>query len=204
MTGTLTTLATGTSSGATTLANPSFESVRSGAPQCWTTRVTGSAKRTLTASATARTGAVSALLSVSGWSSGDVLAMTDRASGCAPTGAAGHTYRFTVWVRSDAPYFLVGHYRDAAGTWRRWTAGPQLAASPTWTAATLDTPALPPGATSVSLGAGISRTGKVFMDDATLRDLGATSEPPATPSTPLLADSFDTADGLLTNEFAYW
>jgi hypothetical protein len=193
-------------SAATTLANPSFESVRTGAPQCWTTRATGSAKRSLTASSAARTGAAAALLSVSGWSSGDVLAMTDRAAGCAPTGTAGHSYRFSVWVRSDRPYFLVGHYRDAAGTWRRWTAGLRLAATSGWTAATLETPALPPGATTVSFGAGLSRTGKVFMDDATLRDLGGgAAETPGQPSAaPLLADSFDTADGLLTNEFAYW
>ncbi len=91
---------------------------------------------------------------------------------CAPSVVSGHSYRASVWYRSTAPSRIIAYYRDSGGTWRVWFGGPWLPASAGWVQTSLDSPAVPAGATHLSYGLALSSVGTLVTDDYALTDLG--------------------------------
>jgi len=70
----------------------------------------------------------------------------------------------TAWYKSTVPALFFVYYRTTSG-WVYWTQSSGKAATSTWTQASFTTPALPAGATNVSVGLGITAAGTLAMDD---------------------------------------
>ena len=93
---------------------------------------------------------------------------TQDAGTCAPTVSPGHTYTVTAWYKvptgTAAPRFFV-YYRNSSGSWVYWTQSASYASNSSWTFASWTTPAIPAGATNISVGMGLINLGSVTMDD---------------------------------------
>jgi hypothetical protein len=75
-----------------------------------------------------------------------------------------------VYYKANVQPRIFAYYRTSSGIWTYW-ASAQFTASPTsWSRATWATPALPSGATNISVGMGLSVVGSVTMDDFALFD----------------------------------
>jgi peptidoglycan/xylan/chitin deacetylase (PgdA/CDA1 family) len=163
------------------LQNPSLESGSGNPPTCWTLGGYGSNTYTWTRTSDAHTGSSAENLSITAFNAGDrKLVNTQDSGACAPAVTAGHTYTITAWYKATRqPYFFV-YYRKAGGSWTFWLQ-PAKPLSSSWTQATYTTPAVPVGATNLSVGLGTDGVGSVTMDDFSLVD---NSPPPdATPPT---------------------
>jgi hypothetical protein len=103
------------------------------------------------------------------WTSGDakMLQLMDTGT-CAPAVSAGHTYTVTAWYKvpsgTSTPRFFAYDYVPGTG-WAYWTVSPTYAVTGTWTQVTWTTPAIPTGATLLSVGLGLQGAGSVTMDD---------------------------------------
>jgi hypothetical protein len=82
---------------------------------------------------------------------------------CAPTAVAGRTYTVSGWYKATVSPVLYAYYRNSAGAWVYWAQSAQPA-SATWTQGVWTTPALPSGATALSVGMGLNQVGSVTMD----------------------------------------
>ena len=60
---------------------------------------------------------------------------------------------------------MFAYYRNSAGSWVYWAQSPALASASTWTRGVWTTPALPAGATALSVGPGLIGAGSVTIDD---------------------------------------
>jgi hypothetical protein len=156
------------------LQNPSLETAAGTTPACWSFAGAGSASVTWTRVSTAHTGSFAETLQVSKLSaSGDRELISAQDGGaCAPAATPGATYTVGAWFRgvsrkSGAPKFFAS-YRNAAGAWVSLGSSAKLAPATSWTYASWTTPALPSGASYVSVGMGLATTGNVTMDDFTL------------------------------------
>ena len=167
------------------LQNPSLEAASGNAPSCWALAGSGSNSYTWTRVNTAHTGTYAESLTVSKlWSGDRELVSAQDAGTCAPAGTAGATYTVGAWFKAPSrkpgsPKFFAS-YRDASGAWTTWASSAKLSAGTSWTYRSWTTPALPAGATSVSVGAGLAGTGGITMDDFALTQ----NDPPASPSPP--------------------
>jgi len=173
------------------LANPGLETsdqLRPGMAECWISsasrlRVSGLATvdGTVTLTTDAHSGAVAARLNVTAVrdpSGADLrLVVPQDEGGCSPPAVGGHRYTVSAWYKSTVPVHLRVRYRDATGTWHQVGSSPASAAASQWTLATWTTPALPAGATNVSVRFTISEVGTATVDDFTLRDAGALAVP---------------------------
>lgn len=191
-------LATGQTVGAYTLANPtkttnllqnsSLESASGSTPSCWLLGGYGTNSYTWTRTTDAHTGSYAENLKVSSWSSGDRKLVSAQDNGtCAPAATSGHTYTVSAWYKvpsgyTAAPRFFA-YYRSSSGTWTYWAQSPAYVSSPSWTQASWSTPAVPSGATNLSVGMGLSSTGAVTMDDFSLSDNSAGPDTTAPAST---------------------
>ena len=148
------------------LQNPSLEQVSGSTPTCWLLSGYGTNTYTWTYTTDAHTGSHAENLSISAWTSGDrKLVNTQDAGTCAPTISAGHTYTVTAWYKSNTQPYIFVYYRNSAGSWVYWTQSAKLAVASSWTQASFTTPAVPAGATNISVGMGESGVGSVTMDD---------------------------------------
>ena len=97
---------------------------------------------------------------------------------CWPTPTAGHRYVVSAWYKGTAAPVLFAYYRTSTGNWKYWTQSARLASSSNWTQASWTTPAVPSGATSLSVGMGLVSVGSVTMDDFALIDASSDTTPP--------------------------
>jgi archaellum component FlaF (FlaF/FlaG flagellin family) len=148
------------------LKNPSLEQATNGVPTCWLLGGSGTNTYTWTYTTDAHTGSHAENLSISAWTSGDrKLVNTQDTGTCAPTISAGHTYTVTAWYKSTVQPYIYVYYRNSSGSWVYWTQSAKLAVAAGWTQASFTTPAVPSGATNISVGMGMSGVGSVTMDD---------------------------------------
>jgi len=71
----------------------------------------------------------------------------------------------TAWYKSTVAAVFFVYYRNSAGSWIYWTQSPGKAAASSWTQASFTTPAVPAGATNISVGMGLTGVGTLTMDD---------------------------------------
>ncbi len=151
------------------LQNPSLESASGSTPTCWLLGGSGTNTYTWTRTTDAHSGSYAENLNITSYTSGDrKLVNTQDGGACAPAISAGHTYTVTAWYKvtsgSATPRFFV-YYRNSSGSWVFWTNSAAFADSSTWTRASWTTPALPSGATNISVGMGLDGVSSLTMDD---------------------------------------
>jgi peptidoglycan/xylan/chitin deacetylase (PgdA/CDA1 family) len=167
------------------LQNPSLESATGTTPNCWILGGYGLNSFAWTRTSDAHAGSWAEQLDITSYSGGDRKLLPTQDSGaCAPAGIPGHTYTFAGWYKTVNDPNLTGtqpvvfaFYRSSAGVWTFWAQSPRLAKASNWTQATWTTPALPAGATNISIGLGLNAVGSITIDDFTLSD---NSPPPDT------------------------
>jgi hypothetical protein len=148
------------------LQNPSLEDGAASDPRCWAFGGFGTNAFTWTRTSDAHSGSYAEQLDVTGLASGDRKLVTAQDAGaCAPRVTPGRVYTVTAWYKANREPFLFVYYRDSAGSWVSWTNSPGLPVSSGWTRGSFTTPALPKGATHISIGLGIADIGSVTMDD---------------------------------------
>ncbi len=150
------------------LQNPGLETSASGAPSCWLLGGYGTNTFTWTYTTDAHSGAHAENLNVTAFTSGDRKLVNAQDNGaCAPAINPGHTYTVTAWYKvptGTAAPRLFAYYKNSTG-WVYWTQSPIYASVGTWTQVSWTTPAVPAGATNISVGMGLQNTGSVTMDD---------------------------------------
>lgn len=150
--------------------NASLETAGTGGlPQCWQGVGYGTNTAVFSSSTAAHTGAVAEKLTVSGYINGDAKLLPNLDAGsCAPAAIAGHSYSMRAWYTSTAPTQFAAYYKAANGTWTYWTSSPWFGATAAYTQAVWTTPALPAGATAVSIGLNLFQNGTLTTDDYAL------------------------------------
>jgi Big-like domain-containing protein len=152
------------------LSNASLESASNGVPTCWLLGGYGTNSYTWARTTDAHSGSYAEQLTVTKLSSGDRKLVSKQDSGtCAPAATPGHAYTVTVYYKSNTAPRLFAYYRTAKGSWDYWTSK-GVPASNSWTQATWTTPAVPSGATNLSVGVGLTAVGSLTMDDFALVD----------------------------------
>lgn len=138
-------------------------------PDCWQRGGSGTNAATFTLTNNASSGSVAQRIDMTSYTSGARRIVSRQDTGqCAPTGTPGRTYTVTArYIANTAPVFTV-YYRNSAGSWVFWAQSPSQPASSTYRLGTYTTPALPAGATAVSVGLSIINLGSLTMDDFTL------------------------------------
>jgi peptidoglycan/xylan/chitin deacetylase (PgdA/CDA1 family) len=157
--------------------NPSLETPglnASTVPRCWQEGGYGANTRAFTRVVPGHAGSATAAeqLVVSALTSGSGAMLPYLDTGeCAPSAAAGHSYRAMAWYKSTATTQFDVHYRTGTGSWVYWTSSPYFAASAGWTQANWDTGPVPAGATAISIGLNLISNGTLVTDDYELYDL---------------------------------
>jgi hypothetical protein len=151
------------------LQNPSLETAAGSTPTCWLFGASGTNAATWTRTTDAHSGSFAENLNITSYTSGDrKLVNVQDAGACAPTAKPGHTYTVTAWYKvptgSANPRFWL-YYRNSSGSWVFLTESASYPSSSTWTQASWTTPAIPSGATNISVGMGLINVGSVTMDD---------------------------------------
>ena len=151
------------------LQNASLESASGSTPTCWVFGASGTNTVTWTRTTDAHSGSYAENLNITSYTSGDrKLVNTQDAGTCAPTIKPGHTYTVTAWYKvptgSANPRFFA-YYRNSSGSWVFLTESTGYPSSSTWTQTSWTTPAIPSGATNISVGLGLIAAGSVTMDD---------------------------------------
>ncbi|OOP64094.1 hypothetical protein BMF89_04550 [Arthrobacter sp. SRS-W-1-2016] len=148
--------------------------VASGLPQCWAQGSYGSHTATFTTVTPGHggtTGTHAEQLVMSAYASGDAKLLPTLDLGeCAPSATPGHTYEMKAWYTSTTATQFELYYRTGLGTWTYWTASPYFPASTSWAHATWTSPALPAGASAISLGLNLLGNGTLTTDDFELYD----------------------------------
>jgi len=169
--------------GANGVVNPGLETDGpNGLPSCWMQGGYGTNTATFATTPNAHTGTRAETVTVSGYSDGDakVLPAFDLGS-CAPAVTAGKTYSMRTWYTSTTVTQFAVYVRNASGGWQYWTSSPWFSASPSYTQAVWQTPAIPAGITGISFGLNIFANGSITTDDYALYD--SVGAPPVSPTT---------------------
>ena len=152
------------------LQNPSLETASGNTPTCWQLGGSGTNTFSWTHTTDAHTGGFGQSVAISAYTSGDRKLVSAQDSGaCAPAVTAGRTYTVSAWYKSTRQPWFYLYYRNAAGTWTYWMQSARAIAS-SWTQASFTTPAIPTGATRLSVGMGIEGVGTLTLDDLALVD----------------------------------
>ena len=104
------------------------------------------------------------------------LVSTQDSGACAPAVTAGDKYTVSVYYKSNVQARIFAYYRNSSGAWTFWGSA-SFPASSSWARASWATPAVPSGATHLSVAMGLSAIGSVTMDDFAL-----SGDAPAPPS----------------------
>lgn len=160
------------------LQNPSLEAGSASTPACWQLGGFGMNTFAWARTSDAHTGSFAQKLDVTSLSTGDrKLVVALDAGACAISAIVGRSYSVSAWYKSPSDPNPTGtqasiyaYYRNSAGGWVYWSQSPRLPASSTWAQAIWNTPALPVGATHISIGLGLNTVGTVTMDDFSLSD----------------------------------
>jgi chitodextrinase len=179
----------GASASSNLLKNPSLENASGSTPTCWLLGGYGTNAFRWTRTADAHTGGFAENLTVTSWTSGDRKLASALDSGtCAPAATPGHTYTASAWYKVPSGYTahpeFWAYYRSGSGAWTYWAHSPQFASSASWAQVSWTTPAVPLGATNLSISMGIINTGSVTMDDFGLVDASASAVAPLAPTNP--------------------
>jgi hypothetical protein len=168
------------------LQNPSLEQASSGTPVCWKLGGYGTNSYTWTWTTDAHSGAHAEQLTISNLSSGDRKLVSAFDSGaCAPAATPGTSYTVGAWYKTSSnPRFYV-YYRSGSGGWAYWTESMSLPATTTWAYASWKTPAVPSGATNLSVGIGLAGAGSLTMDDLSLVASDQAAAPASSPPCPV-------------------
>jgi peptidoglycan/xylan/chitin deacetylase (PgdA/CDA1 family) len=158
-------------SATTLLQNASLETATNNVPTCWLTGGYGTNTFAWTRTSDAHTGSFAEKLDVTAYTDGDRKLVSTQDSGtCAPAVTAGHTYTASVYYKSNVQPRIFAYYRSSSGIWTYWASASFPASPSSWSQATWTTPAVPSGATHLSVGMGLSVAGSVTMDDFALFD----------------------------------
>jgi peptidoglycan/xylan/chitin deacetylase (PgdA/CDA1 family) len=148
------------------LKNASLETATGSTPTCWTLTGYGTNAFTWTRTSDAHTGSFGEKLDVTSVTSGDRKMVSGQDAGaCAPAATPGKRYTATTWYKSPSGAIMFAYYRNSSGSWVYWAQSPKIAAATSWTQAAWTTPAVPAGATAISVGVGLTSVGSVTMDD---------------------------------------
>jgi peptidoglycan/xylan/chitin deacetylase (PgdA/CDA1 family) len=148
------------------LQNPSLETGSGSAPACWTLTGYGTNTFSWTRTSDAHTGSFAETLNLTSLTSGDrKMVSTQDTGACAPSAIPGKAYTVSTWYKGPNGPVLFAYYRNSAGSWVYWAQSPIFPASASWTQRSWKTPALPAGATAISVGPGLQQVGSVTMDD---------------------------------------
>ena len=142
-----------------------------GVPDCWT--VGGSGTNTFTSgiSNDEHTGSFAEKISISSFSSGDRRLQTAQDLGqCAPPATPGDSYTASAFLKGSGTYRWVSYYRTEQGAWVYWTQSPVISPSSSYVQSSWKTPAVPAGATALSVGISLRSTGSFTADDFALAD----------------------------------
>ena len=191
--------------------NPSLETpglAGSLLPRCWQAGGYGTNTRTFSNVTPGHAGTATAAqqLVIGGYVDGDGKLLPQLDTGeCAPSATPGHTYLAKAWYKSTGGNTQFDlHYRTAAGSWTYWTSGPQyLPTNNVWTQVTYTTPAVPAGATAISLGLNMLGNGTLITDDYELYDTVGVKTFTDIPSTFLFYNEVSwMANNLITTGYA--
>jgi peptidoglycan/xylan/chitin deacetylase (PgdA/CDA1 family) len=148
------------------LQNGSLEAASGSTPTCWALGGYGTNTFAWSRTSDAHSGSFGETVNVSSYTNGDrKLVNSQDAGACAPAVTVGRTYTMTAWYKSTVPALFFVYYRTTSGSWVYWTQSSGKAATSTWTQASFTTPAIPAGATNISVGLGITAAGTLTMDD---------------------------------------
>jgi hypothetical protein len=180
------------------LQNASLETASGNTPTCWLLGGYGTNSYTWGRTSDAHAGAFAETLSISSLTNGDrKLVSAQDAGTCAVGATPGHTYTVNGWYKVPSGFggqpLIFAYYRNSAGSWVYWAQSAKFATASSWTQATWSTPAVPAGATAISLGMGLNAIGSVTMDDFTLYDNAP--PPDTTPPTSSIACNEQTDEG---------
>ncbi|WP_104172683.1 S-layer homology domain-containing protein [Arthrobacter sp. Y81] len=177
-------------------------------PRCWQAGGYGTNTRTFAKVTPGHAGTATAAeqLVVSGYTDGDGKLLPTLDTGeCAPSAIPGHTYLAKAWYKSNGANTQFDlHYRTAAGSWAYWTSGPlYLPTADVWTQVSYTTPAVPAGATAISLGLNLVGNGTLITDDYELYDTAGVKTFTDIPSTFLFYNEISwMANNLITTGYA--
>ena len=173
-------------------------------------------------------GKVAQGLRITRFSSGDRKLLTDWTGNGLPV-IPGRSYKLSAWYTTTGTAEIVVYRKNAKGIWSYWTGGPVLRKTASWTQANFTTPLVPSDTVGISFGVALRSTGTLVTDDyafaATPSPTTTTSSSSTSSSTTsststststttttappvvnpvLFSESFTHADGLMTNEYAFW
>ncbi len=163
--------------------NPSLDADGdgNGVPDCWT--VGGSGANTWKAAMTAddNSGNAAEQISITDFTSGDRRLATSQDLGtCAPPASVGDTYTASAYLKGQGTMRWVAYYRGSQGGWTYWTQSAPLSPGSTYAQTSWTTPAVPGGATALSVGISLRSVGTFSADDFHLADNGPADQlPPA-------------------------
>lgn len=174
------------------VANPAFEEGwRNGKIACWS--LTGTGQKRLTVTRNSHSG--QAAYAEGRGPAGTQLSLTgDRTPDCRVEVPEGASYRLRFWAGSTVGVRPIVYTYSAAQGWLPWFTGDELATGPLREFSVV-LPPIPQGITAVSVGVTFDAAGRVVLDDVALVRQAAQ---------PMFRSRFPAANGLITNEFAYW
>ncbi|HYX83332.1 MAG TPA: Ig-like domain-containing protein, partial [Gaiellales bacterium] len=161
--------------------NPSLEADANGngVPDCWTVGGSGTNDFTAAMVPDTHSGDFAEQVTISSLSSGDRRLVTTQDLGqCAPPVTVGDTYTASAFVKGQGTMKWVAYYRTAQGGWTYWTQSAALPAGAAYALSSWTTPAVPIGASAISVGISLRSTGTVTADDFFLADNGAADQAP--------------------------
>ena len=98
---------------------------------------------------------------------------------CAPQATPGEIYQISAWYKTNAQARFVAYYRTSSGGWVWWTQQTtNLPTSSSYAQATWTLPAVPAGATAISVAMSIRSVGFVTVDDFALFNTAADTTAP--------------------------
>jgi peptidoglycan/xylan/chitin deacetylase (PgdA/CDA1 family) len=166
------------------LRNASLESDddADGVADCWSHVARGENTATTARTSDAHTGVHGEAIEMTSYVSGERKLVSTRDSGdCAPAAEPGAVHRVSAWYKATGPARFVAYYRTSAGRWVWWAQSARLQVVGGWSHATWTTPAVPDGATHVSVGLEMAGAGSLTIDDL---GLFRTQDAPAPPAAP--------------------
>jgi peptidoglycan/xylan/chitin deacetylase (PgdA/CDA1 family) len=172
--------------GGNLLRNASLEtdSNRDQIPDCWQRGGTGANAATYSLVSSAFDGAVAQRITMTSFTSGARRLVSQQdLGGCAPLATPGHRYTMSAYYTSNAQPIFSVYYRTASGGWVWLAQSASLPVSSSYRRAAFTTPALPSGATAISIGLSLMSLGTLTTDAYELYDLDNAPTQPPPPST---------------------
>ena len=172
------------------LPNPSLEADANNdqVPDCWLLGGFGTNTFSWARTTDAHSGGFAERSTITAYTDGDRKLVTLQDAGaCAPSAVPGHAYSVQAWAKRTAPARLVVYYRGSDGLWTFFAQGPLLPANSGYELMSMTTPAVPAGATNLSVGISLRDVGSVTGDDYYLGDAGGGATDTTDPGVSLTA-----------------